>query len=279
VGLHLFVPGGPLVGALGLLRADASAAFDAGFDLVSFGEHHDGTAGYLPDAWALAATIVADRPAARVGLYPYLVGLRSPGLAREAIEVGAALHPHRFSVALAPGYAAHDFAFSGVTPALAREHCAAVADSLLACGPAGGLRPPCEVLVAGAGRHTVSRAAPRGAGLVLPPRDRAAARDVVTRYRAGGGGGRVVVQRWLHVTDADLSLYGDLSSPWRPRPIACRSAAAFADLLSDTLSIEGVDEVSVRVGGPRDRPSPAGPVIDCFHEGLALWRSHAHETR
>src|SRR3546814_1508809 len=99
IGLHLFLPCGDMPDALQRLRGLGRAAAAAGFTLVSTGEHHGRTAGYLPSPWTFFASLLMEETGLEAGAYPVLAGLRHPALLVEECEVALAAFPGRLRVA------------------------------------------------------------------------------------------------------------------------------------------------------------------------------------
>lgn len=249
VGLHLFLPPGELTGALRRLRALGHAAAAAGFDLVSTGEHHGDTAGYLPTPWPFLTSLLTELPEMRAGAYPVLAGLREPALLVEECEVAFAALPGRLHLAVGLGYRDHDFRFCGTSRSDARRRF----DEVLTTMRARGL-PGDAVLVAGGGPRARAAAVEHGVGLLLPPLPAPDEARTIAGYRDAGGTGRVVVQRWLTVGPADTAVYENLNAPWLPAGLTPGSPGELADILGRALEAAGTGGVSVRIGGPLTDP-------------------------
>jgi alkanesulfonate monooxygenase SsuD/methylene tetrahydromethanopterin reductase-like flavin-dependent oxidoreductase (luciferase family) len=262
-----------------LLRL-ARAAETAGFDGVTFSEHHGGHPGYLPVPLLMATRLLASLRRAWVAACPTILPLRDVAAVVEEVAWAAACWPGRIGLGVVPGYQERDFAVVGRPFGSRRERFETDLPGLTAAlaGRVGGalgddpavaaLRfSPVPVVSGVGGPRGVRHAATAGAGILitsLTPPDRG--RMLVDTYRDAGGSGPVILIRraWIGRLPAEAAgpleryreagLPGVADSEAGLAQIAQGSADQVVNRLAADSEACGADALNLRFGA--DVPTP-----------------------
>lgn len=241
------------------LVAQARLAETAGADGISFGEHHAGFAGYLPNPLQLATLVLAQTSRVWAAPFPLLLPLRPTGIVAEEAAWLAACFPGRVALGVAVGAAPVDFAVADVPfeeraaryraelPRLvallrgAADHAAATDPAIQACRDR-----PVPVVSAATTLPGVRLAAASGAGILLDsfsPIDRA--RELAAAYRAAGGRGPIALSRRAWLGDPPRALAADEMSSYASFTPSAMQQRMHAD---DTLITDPDDGAAVAAG-------------------------------
>jgi alkanesulfonate monooxygenase SsuD/methylene tetrahydromethanopterin reductase-like flavin-dependent oxidoreductase (luciferase family) len=213
------------------LRRQAVRVIELGFDGVALSEHHAGFPGYLPNPLQAAGLLLSALPHGWVGAIPIILPLRSPvAIVEEAAWLDAA-YPGRVVVGFAAGYVEADFTAFGVPfdtrfP-LFRKMFAEVAAGLHGESGVEMLRrDPAVAAAVGrigfamstSGKQNARLAARLGAAIVPTQLTEAGYRELFSEYKAAGGAGARVVQKWVHLGDPPTSSMEALNQGYRDAP-------------------------------------------------------------
>src|SRR5260221_3486220 len=194
--------------ALDELFDQAQHAFKAGFSGVTLAEHHNGFRNYLPTPLQVVGWLLEEFRQGWAAAYPLLIPLRPVELWIEELAWLAARFPQRVGLATAPGYVKDDFTAAGAEFAGRFDRYWASMEVLmstlngqpppfLARDPAvralHGARLP--VVAAAAGSRSIANAGRLGMGIAPPGEDHETIR-IFQEYRAAGGTGPRVLNRW-----------------------------------------------------------------------------------
>jgi alkanesulfonate monooxygenase SsuD/methylene tetrahydromethanopterin reductase-like flavin-dependent oxidoreductase (luciferase family) len=219
------------VEAFSELRRQAVRAVELGFDGVALSEHHAGFPGYLPNPLQAAGLLLSHLSRGWVGAIPMILPLRSTGgVVEEAAWLDAA-YPGRVVVGFAAGYVETDFTAFGVPfetrfP-LFRKMFEEVAHGLRGESSIEMLRrDPAVAAAAGrvglamstSGMHNARLAARLDAALVPTQLSEEGYRELFRVYRAAGGDGARVVQKWVYLGDPPTSSMEALNEGYRDVP-------------------------------------------------------------
>lgn len=269
IGLHTR-PGTTAVDQVAELLRAARAVDAAGFDGVTFSEHHAGFPGYLPQPLLATCWVLGECSSVWAGPAPVLLGLRSaPLLAEELAWLGARFQG-RLGVAVAPGYARTDFEAVGATYDDRLERFPDQLDGLLEAlagrGPlardpaiAAGSVPRAAVLTATNSVAAARRAARLGTGMIFPggePPARLARLGAEYQHSGGMGPTVAIVVTWLAVdanstaaTDADYRVAAAVGMRQRAgfaQPAFTGDGPAVAALLAEFVESARVSAINVR---------------------------------
>jgi alkanesulfonate monooxygenase SsuD/methylene tetrahydromethanopterin reductase-like flavin-dependent oxidoreductase (luciferase family) len=217
--------------ALEVLRLQARAAVDAGLDGVGLSEHHAGFPGYLPVPLQAAGLLLAELPRGFAAAMPVILPLwRTAGLVEEAAWLDARF-PSRVVLGLAAGYQADDFTafevpFAGRF-ARFRSGFSSVAAALRGESAVEHLRRDPAVMASvgrislvmnTSGLRNAEVAARAGAGISPTQLTEEEYRALFAAYRAAGGRGPRVVQRWVFLGDVPAAAVEALNRGYRSAP-------------------------------------------------------------
>jgi alkanesulfonate monooxygenase SsuD/methylene tetrahydromethanopterin reductase-like flavin-dependent oxidoreductase (luciferase family) len=217
--------------AFGELRRQAVRAVELGFDGIALSEHHAGFPGYLPNPLQAAGLLLTHLPRGWVGAIPMVLPLRLTGAVVEEAAWLDAAYPGRVVVGFAAGYVEADFTAFGVPfesrfP-LFRKMFEEVAKGL--SGESGVemlRRDPAVAAAAGrvglamstSGVQNARLAARLGAAVVPTQLSEEGYRELFGEYRAAGGTGARVVQKWVYLGDPPTSSMEALNQGYRDAP-------------------------------------------------------------
>jgi alkanesulfonate monooxygenase SsuD/methylene tetrahydromethanopterin reductase-like flavin-dependent oxidoreductase (luciferase family) len=275
------------------LLAQARLAEEAGADGVTFGEHHAGFAGYLPNPLQLATMALARTGRVWAAPFPLLLPLRPTGIVAEEAAWLAAAFPGRVALGVAVGAAPVDFAVADVPfeeraaryrtelprlVALLRggsEHTAGSDAAIAACRDR-----PVPVVSAATTLTGVRLAAASGAGILLDsfsPITRA--RELADAYRDAGGHGPIALSRraWLGappraLADDEMSSYASFTPAAMQQRMHSddtliahdHDGEAVAHGLRDAIDIVGADVLNLRLHIPGVTPDEVRTQLERF---------------
>lgn len=273
---------------------EAKLAESAGFDGVTFSEHHLGFREYFPNPLLIAAFVLEQTRTVWSGPLPMLLTLRPAAIVAEDLAWLAARHPGRVAVGLASGnrpeeHALHEATSVGVT-ALFDRGLRVLAEALGTYGDARvsalsgdpavrDLRGLLPIVSAGRSRVAVRRAATYGFGLLLSPLSAPAEmRRLADEYvRAGGTGRRVLIYSACVSRDGappdDLGAKAD----WT----AAGSVGAVIERLVAVIHESGADALNLRFVRRGNDPDGDRRQIASLGEGehLSMLRAALRSTR
>lgn len=245
--------------AVELACEEARLAEEAGFDGVTFSEHHMGFGEHFPNPLLISAFALGRTRAIWAGPLPMLLTLRPPAVVAEDIAWLAARYGGRVAVGFAAGnrpeeHALHEATALGVTDLFARglrvvaEALGTYGDpraSLVRGDPAvDGFRGRIPMVSAGRSRAAVRRAAAYGLGMLYSPLSSPAEMHRLTEeYAAVGGTGRRVLIYSVCVSP-DGTVPDDLGR--RAAWSAAGGVAEVVDRLVAVIRESGADALNLR---------------------------------
>jgi alkanesulfonate monooxygenase SsuD/methylene tetrahydromethanopterin reductase-like flavin-dependent oxidoreductase (luciferase family) len=275
VSLRLYPHDVPARDQLDLIRGQARAAVEAGFDGVMVSEHHADFPGYLPNPVQIAGFLLAAMPAGWAAACPLLLPMQPYALVAEQLAWLAAAYPGRVGAGFAAGALPVDFdlaevpfdeirdrfkvALPKVVAALRGEDATPLGNdrAIRACAGA-----PLPMVVAAQSPAAVRRAARLGLGILY---DSLQTVEVTRRLsdiydEAGGTGAKILIRRvWIGnppqaEIDAQMAHYRSYAPEsamknWGEGTnlVHGPTAASAADALAEVLRTANCDTVNVRV--------------------------------
>jgi alkanesulfonate monooxygenase SsuD/methylene tetrahydromethanopterin reductase-like flavin-dependent oxidoreductase (luciferase family) len=298
--------------ALDELFDQAQHAFQAGFDGVTLAEHHNGFRNYLPTPLQVIGWLLEEFKQGWAAAYPLLIPLRPIELWIEELAWLAARFPQRVGLSTAPGYVKDDFTAAGAEFAGRFDRYWASMEVLMSTlngqpPPSLARDPavralhgtPLPVVAAAAGSRSIANAGRLGLGIAPPGEDDETIR-IFQEYRAAGGTGPRVLNRWpwmgtlgadspsqaQHAEDDSIWWQSESSSRERPAdhswlkddPIRVLDAATprlLAEQLNQSIARCSATSLSIRLhkysGGVRS-PQAVRAMIDAFAEVIPFLR-------
>lgn len=265
VGLHKHDIGDPHR-CVELMREQTSAVERAGFDGVTFSEHHLGYPGYFPNPMLAMSFALASTERIWAGPMPTVLALRSPALVIEDLSWLEAAYPNRVVAGFAAGNQIREHeTYSGGGSGVARRFESALRivagvlreskgeHVLLADEAVARARGSIPLISAARSRTAVMRAVELGMGLLLSPTISVeATRRYTDQYRSAGGLGACILIRRIWV-DGDGSKTDHAPSDHRPGAetwTVSGSAESVSERLGALLEATGADAVNVRIHTP-----------------------------
>jgi alkanesulfonate monooxygenase SsuD/methylene tetrahydromethanopterin reductase-like flavin-dependent oxidoreductase (luciferase family) len=194
--------------ALDELFEQAQRALEAGFDGVTLAEHHNGFRSYLPIPLQVVGWLLEEFQQGWAAAYPLLIPLRPVELWIEELAWLAARFPQRVGLGTGPGYVKDDFTATGAEFAGRFDRYWASMEVLMSTlngqPPASLARDPAvralhgtrfPVVAAAVGSRSIANAGRLGLGIAPPGEDDECIR-IFQEYRAAGGAGPKVLNRW-----------------------------------------------------------------------------------
>jgi alkanesulfonate monooxygenase SsuD/methylene tetrahydromethanopterin reductase-like flavin-dependent oxidoreductase (luciferase family) len=210
--------------ALEELRHQARLAVELGFDGVGLSEHHAGFPGYLPSPLLFGASLLAELPRGFYAALPILLPLRFVAGVVEELAWLDARFPGRVVAGFAAGYYEDDFEAFGVPFAdrfpRFRRMFEQVAVELRGEGRIENQRrDPAVAQARGRIGLVMNTSGPRnaqlagrlGAGITPVQMSVDDYRELFRTYRAAGGRGPIIVQRWVFLGDPPLGAIDKLN--------------------------------------------------------------------
>jgi len=227
---------------LDVLFDQAHRAFKAGFDGVTVPEHHNGFSMYLPTPLQVVGWLLQEFSEGWAAAYPALIPSRPTELWIEELAWLTARFPQRVGLGTAPGYVKDDFRATGSEYAGRFDRYWATMEVLVNTlngrPPESLARDPAvmemaqailPIVAAAAGSKSIAHAARLGLGIAPPGEDDECIR-IVNEYRAAGGNGPRVLNRWPFVMTPELRSHldgaDDQAGVWESEE---SSRARFAD--------------------------------------------------
>ena len=274
VSLRLYPHDLPAVDQLDVLRRQAAAAADAGYDGVMVSEHHADFPGYLPNPVQLAGFLLDAMSSGWAAPCPLLLPMKPYALIAEDLAWLAAAHPGRVGAGFAAGALPVDFELAEVPFDEIVDRFKSALPRVVAAlrgaddTPLGADRAiartgtdPIPMGVAAQSPAAVRRAARLDCGVLYDSLQRA---DVGERlgvaYReAGGTGPRILIRRvWIgEPPSAEMAAQMDHYRSYAPEPALANWAddslvhgpdgPAAAEALAAVLAASDADTVNVRV--------------------------------
>jgi alkanesulfonate monooxygenase SsuD/methylene tetrahydromethanopterin reductase-like flavin-dependent oxidoreductase (luciferase family) len=259
-----------------VMRRQAAAAVEAGFDGVMTSEHHGGFAGYTPNPIQVCGWLLEAMPVGWAAPCPLLLPLRPAALVTEEVAWLAARFPGRVGLGVAAGSLEQDFTIMGLDKTdLTRRF----ADGLgtvaaaLSGREAGALAEdpavrrceehPVPVLSAAMSPTACRRAAHNGVGLLI---DSLASvercRELAGAYREAGGVASVSLVRRVWVGSGAEERHAEqeqvyrsyaaasAQEHWQDTELISGSAADVAARLADVRRRSAADCLNLRVHVP-----------------------------
>jgi alkanesulfonate monooxygenase SsuD/methylene tetrahydromethanopterin reductase-like flavin-dependent oxidoreductase (luciferase family) len=282
-----------------LMRRQAAAADDAGFDGVMVSEHHGGFAGYVPNPIQVCSWLLDAMPTGWAAPCPLLLPLRPVALVVEEIAWLAARFPDRVGLGVAAGSLEADFTILGTDKTdLTRrfaEGLATVAAAL--SGRDGGvvatdpavrrcLDDPVPVLSAAMSATACRRAAAAGVGLLI---DSLASvercRELAATYRDAGGTAPVHLVRRVWVGSGAETRHSEqeavyrtyaaagAQTHWQGSALISGNVDEVAERLDAVRRETGADSLNLRVHVPGIEPDEVESQIDALAVVLDRLRS------
>jgi alkanesulfonate monooxygenase SsuD/methylene tetrahydromethanopterin reductase-like flavin-dependent oxidoreductase (luciferase family) len=247
------------------MSAQVRAAEEAGFDGVTFSEHHLGYGGYFPNP-LYAATLVLERTT-RVwsGALPMVLTVRPPAIVAEDIAWLAATHPGRVAVAFGAGNAPAEqelYRSGGETLVERFQEGLRVIAGALSPGGTDELlsrdaaveatRGTVPLLSAARSRAAAVRAAHLGMGLLMSPTiTPERTKNLIEHYRQAGGTTSCVLIRRVWVEQgAQKSPFDHSFQPSGDNWFASGTAGALAEQLLSFAELTGADAYNLRIHAP-----------------------------
>jgi alkanesulfonate monooxygenase SsuD/methylene tetrahydromethanopterin reductase-like flavin-dependent oxidoreductase (luciferase family) len=257
--------------ALDELFEQARRALDAGFDGVTLPEHHNGFRSYLPTPLQVVGWLLEEFRQTWAAAYPLLIPLRPVELWIEELAWLAARFPQRVGLGTGPGYVKDDFTATGADFAGRFDRYWASMEVLMSVlngqPPESLARDPAvralhgtgfPVVAAAVGSRSIANAGRLGLGIAPPGEDDDLIR-IFQEYRAAGGAGPKVLNRWPWIgtvaadspsrtpgTDDQASWWDSASSSrerrnWRDVSAASSTGPAPAD--HSSRQHDGIEQV------------------------------------
>jgi alkanesulfonate monooxygenase SsuD/methylene tetrahydromethanopterin reductase-like flavin-dependent oxidoreductase (luciferase family) len=217
--------------ALEELRGQARRAVELGFDGVGLSEHHAGFQGYAPVPLTIGAALLGELPRGFFAAVPVILPLRSVAGVVEEVAWLDALFPGRVVAGFAAGYQEDDFTAFGVPFAERfprfRRMFAEVAAALRGKSEMETLRRDPAVarasggiglIMSTSGVRNVELAGRLGAAVTPTQLSVEDYRALFAAYRAAGGPGPRILQRWVFLGDPPLAAIEALNGGYEAMP-------------------------------------------------------------
>jgi alkanesulfonate monooxygenase SsuD/methylene tetrahydromethanopterin reductase-like flavin-dependent oxidoreductase (luciferase family) len=275
ISMRLYPHDVPAREQLDLIRAQARAAVDAGYDGVMVSEHHADFPGYLPNPTQIVGFLLPSMPRGWVAPCPLLLPMQPYALVAEQLAWLTAAYPGRVGAGFAAGALPVDFELAEVPfdeirerfkAALPRVVSALRGEDDTALGADRAIKAcaddPIPMVAAAQSPAAVRRAARLGLGILFDSLQTVEATCRLSDMydEAGGTGPKILIRRvWIgeapeaeiaaqmqhyrsYSLESTMKNWGDGDSTIRGD-----TAEASAEALAETLTASKCDTVNVRV--------------------------------